>query len=333
MLATKEKTSMQITFLKKNTYLTSAALLCGIFLLMGASIASAGAPEMKEVAPLPPQCPDWNGIYMGFNAGVVWDSYDVSDYNGVINLGEQLNSVPQAPEEDENPTDEVALPYFAPFFFSGGSGTDVAPIGGLHVGYKKQFGHFVAGLEFGFEGTQTSKGPGSVRFQENFIDDQGEDTAAAVLSRYDSSRYAERNWDGWVGGQLGYAWCRFYFYGTGGYTFADVGVHTFDRVKSEFFGDSINNEVEPDFDIRKSTVLATVASDVMQGWYAGGGMQYALNNRVTLGLEYRHSDFGNETFRFAGAHPIFPGATNVGLTSNQVEFVVNIMLDHLGQGH
>jgi opacity protein-like surface antigen len=323
---------MQITFLKKNTYLTSLAILCGIFVaLIGAATAWAGAPEMKEVAPVPPQCPDWNGIYMGFNAGVVWDSYDVKDYNGVINLGEQLNSIPPPAEQDEDPADELALPYFAPFFFSGGSGTDVAPIGGLHVGYKKQFGHFVVGLEFGFEGTQTSKGPGSVRYQENFINDQGDDLAAAVLSRYDSSRYAERNWDGWAGGQLGYAWCRFYFYGTGGYTFADVGVHGFDRVKSVFYGDGFDEG--NDFIIRKSTALTSVSSDIMQGWYAGGGMQYALNNRVTLGLEYRHSDFGNETFRFAGAHPIFPGATNVGLTSNQVEFVVNIMLDHLGQGH
>jgi hypothetical protein len=56
---------MQITFLKKNTYLTSLAILCGIFVaLIGAATAWAGAPEMKEVAPVPPQCPDWNGIYM-----------------------------------------------------------------------------------------------------------------------------------------------------------------------------------------------------------------------------------------------------------------------------
>jgi outer membrane immunogenic protein len=312
---------MRNSFVTRDVRLAGAAL-CGIIATVVVTATTAVAGPFKEVAPPPPvEEIDWNGIYMGFNVGVVFDNYDVRDYGGAVNLGEQLNNAVMANGLGE---DEMTDPYYAGFSFPGGSGTDTAPIGGLHIGYRKQFGHFVAGIEFGFEGTQTSKGPQSRVFQENFMTDYDESEVLA-FSRWDSYRYAERNWDGWAGGQIGYAWQRFLFYANGGYTFADVGVHSFDRVKSEFVDDG-----GEDFIVYASNAYATVSSDIMQGFYAGGGVQYALNQKVTLGLEYRYSDFGNETFRFHQAHPIFPGATNVSLTTNQVEFVVNIMLGHLG---
>jgi opacity protein-like surface antigen len=146
-------------------------------------------------------------------------------------------------------------------------------------------------------------------------------------TRFDTSRRAERNWDGWVGGQLGYAWGRFLFYATGGYTFTDVTVYTSDRAQTDFY---YEREI---FLGHVSSREYTNAGDIMNGWFAGGGAQYALNNKVAIGIQYRHSDFGDETFRFNPMHPIFPGATNVDLSSNQVEFTVNINLGHLSQGH
>jgi opacity protein-like surface antigen len=293
--------------------------LCGMIvaLISTATTARAGLFNVSD------EPADWNGMYMGFNAGVVFDHYDISHYNGVANLGEQLNSLAQPAEAE----DETALPFYALFLFPGSSDTDVAPIGGIHFGYRKQIGHIVGGFEFGFEGTQTSKGAKSVTFSgPNTLNDV-DDVAADAFSRWDSLRYAERNWDGWVGGQIGFAWSRFLFYGTGGYTFADVALHGYDRVRTEFFGDGV---LTSDFDLTRSTALASVQSDIMNGWYAGGGAQFALNDKVTLGLEYRHSDFGDQVFRFNPAHPIFPGATRVDLSSDQVEFVVNVMLGHLG---
>jgi opacity protein-like surface antigen len=332
-----EKTSMQITLLKKNVYSTGAAVLCGIFVaLIGAATAFAGAPEMKEVAPVPPQEIDWNGIYMGFNAGVVWDHYDIGSYGTEVNLGEQFREViSMIPVSDKSALDgaqQIDFFGYTTFYADGHSDTDVAPIGGLHVGYNKQFGHFVAGFEFGFEGTQTSKGSESRSFQTNFAFNELDQIAPLqAYTQFDSSRRAERNWDGWVGGQVGYAWGRFLFYATGGYTFADVGVYSYDRARTAFFlspGD-VNLPIGR-FIGEVSNREYTNTSDIMNGWYVGGGTKYALNNKVAIGLQYRHSDFGDETFRFNPMHPIFPGATNVNLSSDQVEFTVDIMLGHLG---
>jgi opacity protein-like surface antigen len=324
---------MQITLLEKNVYSTCAAVLCGIFVaLIGAATALAGAPEMKEVAPVPPQEIDWNGPYLGFNAGVVWDHYDIGSYGTEVNLGEQFRTV-----IGNNVTNAATLgkveinPFgFTTFYADGHSDTDVAPIGGVHVGYNKQFGHFVAGFEFGFEGTQTSKGSESQSFQANFPRLE-QLIFLEADTQFNSSRRAERNWDGWVGGQLGYAWGRFLFYATGGYTFADVGVYQYDRARTAFFA-PIGGADLPigEFIGQVSSREYSNTSDIMNGWYVGGGTKYALNNKVAIGLQYRHSDFGDETFRFQPMHPIFPGATNVNLSSDQVEFTVDIMLGHLG---
>jgi opacity protein-like surface antigen len=70
--------------------------------------------------------------------------------------------------------------------------------------------------------------------------------------------------------------------------------------------------------------------DVLTGWYAGGGIQYALNDVVRVGAEYRHCDFGDETVNFHSGGPVFPGRTRFDLDSNQVTFRVNIMLGRLG---
>jgi opacity protein-like surface antigen len=328
---------MHIDLSRRDIASTSLAVLCGIFVaLIGAATAFAGAPEMKEVAPLPPQCPDWNGIYMGFNAGVVWDHYDIGEYRSEVNLTQQFTELEARTPSVDSATkgldgnDGIAFIAFASSFAPSHSDTDVAPIGGLHIGYKKQFGHFVTGLEIGFEGTQTSKGSEYRSFQETFI----LNTPLVADTYFDSSRRAERNWDGWVGGQLGYAWGCFYFYATGGYTFADVGVYSFDRARTDFYLAREPSTPTPSqgeqFLGRQTDRLYANTSDIMNGWYVGGGTQYALNQKVTIGLEYRHSDFGDETFRFNPAHPIFPGATNVNLSSDQVEFIVNIMLGHLG---
>jgi opacity protein-like surface antigen len=313
---------MQIGFFKRNVRPCGAALCAITVALFG--VASSAHAGLFNV---PQEPADWNGAYMGFDAGVALDHFDVSNYGGNINLGEQLNSIPAIAATAGTAEDETADPLFAFSSFSGGSGTDAGPVGGLHIGYNKQFGHIVGGFEFGFQGTQTSKGPASsVAFTSAFTDHDGSADVGSHV--WDSSRYAERNWDGYFGGHLGFAFSRFLFYANGGYTFADIGVHSFDRVKSVFDDDIVRGI--PELEVSKSTVLADVTSDIMNGWFVGGGALFALNDKVTLGLDYRHSDFGDQVFRFNVAHPLFPGATRVSVSSDQIEFVVNIMLGHLG---
>lgn len=71
--------------------------------------------------------------------------------------------------------------------------------------------------------------------------------------------------------------------------------------------------------------------DVLTGWYAVGGIQYAVNDVVRVGVEYRYCDFGDETVNFRqGDGPVFPGRTRFDLDSNQLTLRVNIMLGRPG---
>jgi outer membrane immunogenic protein len=77
-------------------------------------------------------------------------------------------------------------------------------------------------------------------------------------------------------GRLGVAFDRFLIYGTGGVAFTGL-----------------------DLDI------GTYSDDAdFMGWVAGGGIEYAITDNVSLGVEYLHYDFGDEIFEDEGFDPI-----------------------------
>lgn len=78
------------------------------------------------------------------------------------------------------------------------------------------------------------------------------------------------DFDGSVGGRVGYIWKRTLLYATGGYAFA--GTHV------------------------KNDTLGISDSDVMSGWTAGGGAEYLWSNTNGLRLEYRRVEFSSESF-------------------------------------
>jgi outer membrane immunogenic protein len=71
-----------------------------------------------------------------------------------------------------------------------------------------------------------------------------------------------------IRGRLGFAFDRFLVYGTGGAAFAGA----------EFTGDDID----------------------FFGWAAGGGVEYAITDNISFGVEYLHYDFGEEEFEVGG---------------------------------
>jgi outer membrane immunogenic protein len=72
-----------------------------------------------------------------------------------------------------------------------------------------------------------------------------------------------------VGGRLGYAVDKWMVYGTGGWAQADV--------------------------ITRSAPGIEVASANHDGWFIGGGAEFALTKNVIIGAEYLHYDFSAET--------------------------------------
>jgi outer membrane immunogenic protein len=73
-------------------------------------------------------------------------------------------------------------------------------------------------------------------------------------------------------GRVGFAWDRTLFYGTGGVAFAGA------EVKICVSGPCITD------------------SKTVTGWVAGGGIEYAAWDHVTLKLEYLHADFGTSRY-------------------------------------
>jgi opacity protein-like surface antigen len=73
--------------------------------------------------------------------------------------------------------------------------------------------------------------------------------------------------------------------------------------------------------------------DVLTGYYVGGGTDLMLFKNVSMGVEYRHVEWGNTDVGFASGGPVFPGGTNYGVSADQVMFKVNIMIAQFNPFH
>ena len=314
------KTATTLISLKANLFSTFV-IFATVILAFGATTARAGLFD------IPSEPADWNGPFVSFNSGVTINNFHQGDYFDVVDLTKQFNA--GSGDAPDGPPDA-----FDAFDFSSHDSTDTAYSGGIDLGYNKQWGHFVAGLSFGFSGTHTSDSSEGFGFDEGFDDFDDADFATEVHS----IRKLTQNWSGYAGGQVGFAWNRWLFYAMGGAAFAQVDLHTYDVATTEFFpGDDgttpsrITPQQEGPFTVQSKSVNAI--NNVLTGWYAGGGVKFALSNVLTVGLEYRHNDYGDRLYH-PEAHSggqIFPGATRVGLDNNQVLFNVGILLGHLGE--
>jgi outer membrane immunogenic protein len=175
-------------------------------------------------------------------------------------------------------------------------------LGGGQLGYNQQFGKFVIGFEGDFQATSLS---GSTFAERSFF-------VLGQIQTLGISRSLRTDWTASTRLRAGVAWERFLFYGTGGAAFADVNVEAFDFL-------------EP-------VILQTSRDDAtLLGWTAGIGAEWAVaKSPISVGLEYRHSDFGGKSFNVATANsPSSVHSTNVDFTDDQVTFRVNLYFNGL----
>jgi outer membrane immunogenic protein len=89
---------------------------------------------------------------------------------------------------------------------------------------------------------------------------------------FDSERRGNRSFDpkggifGTVRGRVGFAFDRFLVYGTGGFAYSDVNIKR-------------NND------------------DWKWGWTAGGGVEAAVTDNISVKVEYLYADLGDDNFR------------------------------------
>jgi outer membrane immunogenic protein len=228
---------------------------------------------------------DWSGPYVGANVG--WNNNQTSVHGGTATT-QQLTGV----DAGAGPvTVPPATFNTARMDFSG----DSFAAGG-QVGFNHQVGHVVVGLE----GDMDAVGGHSGQLSTYTLPA----TALTTSSTVAIARRSNPNWTATVRGRVGWAMDRVLFYGTGGLALAD------ERQSAVYaYTPTVTSAVAA---ANPGTTFGTTFNSAsggrtMVGWTLGGGAEYRLNHAVSIGAEYRHSDYGDHTYTFAAAGP---GLTN-----------------------
>ena len=193
-------------------------------------------------------------------------------------------------------------PLFFPFDGNNGSSNTSGMFGG-QVGCQWQSGGWVFGFEGDFDGTN---------LRRTFV--------AGALAPFpflpgDALEF-KNDWQASIRGRLGYAWDRWLVYGTGGVAFANIEA-TLALVPAPF--------ALPTF--------VGSRSDTATGWTIGAGVEYAFWNNLSIGLEYRFTQFGRQDFSLAGGTLLaFPVLVNPRLDTNEVTARLNWHFNLFGGG-
>ena len=254
-----------------------------ILLTVCGSLGYAGSDysgkEMKEAATAP-ICPSWTGFYGGVFGGYKFGVGDVR-----LDLTGNWPLTVFAPDE--------------PLLESANS-RDLEPsgpeVGGL-IGYNYQFGNWVVGLE------------ASAAFL--WVDDSNHFENVGVVNSYDGDTSVESNYLVTVGPRLGYAFCKWMPYVTGGIAFGDIDFH------QEFFIPATGGE----------TAQGGSTHEDQVGWMVGGGLEYAISDHWRVRGQYQYVDLGcvdfDSVFREIGTpNPDFTGNHEASLREHNVTFAL-----------
>jgi len=147
---------------------------------------------------------------------------------------------------------------------------------GLELGYNYQIGMFVLGVE---------------------TDGQASNLANSYTSTFGANTLqASSNYGDWVTvrGRAGVAWNHFLFYGTGGWALA-----------------SVSNTLQLSNPNGNNAFLQNDATQ--SGYVVGAGIEYAVDPRWSIKVEYQYLNFGSYTL----SGPLLNGAgTQIGTTTS-----------------
>jgi opacity protein-like surface antigen len=259
--------------------------------LLGASgLALIACPAAAQ--PAAPSV-DWSGVYVGANVGWNSSATQVRPSNATTN---QLTGL-------SNGAGAATVPA-ATFPTSQMDFSDQSWAAGGQVGVNKQRGNVV----FGLEGDMDALGGRARQFSSYALPATGLTTGSTV----GIDRQTDPNWSASLRGRVGWATGNVLFYGTGGLALTDVRQSAlYSYAPTAGAGVAAAN---PGANLGPFANGAS-ADNTLVGWTVGGGAEYAINKQISIGAEYRHSDYGTTTFGF-----VAPGA---GATEENAPFHVS----------
>jgi outer membrane immunogenic protein len=214
--------------------------LLALLLSSTSGALAADMPYLQKMPPIPALAPqNWTGFYLGIQGGYAFGKDRLHEY-----------------------------------FTANGASTglefhyDVKGwLGGAHLGYNKQFGNIVAGVEADIE---------LARLRGGFFD------PPAPPLNPGGSGTTEIDWQGSLRGRLGYAFDSLLVYGTVGLAFAKI-----DHLYSN-----------------QTTQVYEATGKLRTGWTAGFGLEYSLTPSMTTRIEYRYTEISDY---FYASQTAFPG--------------------------
>ena len=248
----------------------------------------------KAAPVVTPPIYNWSGCYFGGNVG--WQSARTSGILNIDNGSLALGGpVPGGP---------------APSSFSLGAGNTPSFIGGGQVGCNYQSGQFVFGIEGDADWRRLSR------------------TGYLLPGAVASSRFDEfgnfnltSNWQASLRGRLGYAVDHTLWYATGGIAWTGLRLRAHLHIAEDDEPDIVPYDMVP---VSKTAV----------GWALGGGVEYAVREDVTIGLEGRYTRYGSHDFNTLAVPdpaPIFPATGDLNVNSSEIIGRVNFRLNSNSQ--
>lgn len=223
-------------------------------------VASANAADMPARAPVykaPIVAPyNWTGWYFGANAGGDWGRSDISE----TDITPLLVNIPAAQRQ----------------FSLRHSGV----LGGLQGGYNWQLApNWVAGVEADIA----------------FSSDRGSTTSGFLFGGAFPGNFmadTHTDWLGTVRGRIGFLPVdRLLVYGTGGFAFGHVKANG--SINNNFGAPLLLGAVP--VCTNNSVCYLGSESKTATGWTLGGGLEYAVWDKVTVKLEYIYVNLGAQT--------------------------------------
>ena len=271
----------------------SVAFVC----LLGGSAVAADLP-LKAAPIVCPAC-DWNGYYVGVNLG------------GSIGRGRTDDSVSLNPPGIIGPGGTVPG-VINPVSAVSATNSPAGLLGGAQIGFNKQTGNVVWGVEADWNWTGQRD---TIQFQ-NFLA-SSTNVAPSTLAASDEQKL---KWLATARARLGWAHDYFLWYVTGGVAWG--------KVESNYNFQDTGNGIF-------ATAPASVSSSTTKaGWALGGGVETSLawlgtSNRWSAKLEYLYVDLGTVNNTFTVPVTAVPGAAYTYNSSSHIQdHIVRVGLNY-----